>query len=246
LLGGRARGRRSRDNDAFASTRGHGRGASNIRQPRPLLVVQFAIPNCSYPVRQETTIVAYEMNDQPLPHFNGFPARVIVPGWTGTYWMKHIISINAVTEPFTGFWMNSAYSIPLRAFPLVERSPRGTARLDGGCGIRAVEILIDGGARPRRDASMQGAESHETNDHMVRVERCLPLPPLVTHQIWDGFSSGGRPVTEEQVSEWSLLDSFTGPAAITWLLCKCRKICVNASRKQKRNRPPFPPVVAGG
>jgi len=117
LLGGRARGRRSRDNDAFASTRGHGRGASNIRQPRPLLVVQFAIPNCSYPVRQETTIVAYEMNDQPLPHFNGFPARVIVPGWTGTYWMKHVISINAVTEPFTRFWMNSAYSIQLRAFP---------------------------------------------------------------------------------------------------------------------------------
>ena len=70
---------------------------------------------------EETTIVAYEMNGQPLPHFNGFPARVIVPGWTGTYWMKHVTSVNAVTKPFTGFWMNSAYRIPLRAFPLVER-----------------------------------------------------------------------------------------------------------------------------
>ena len=70
---------------------------------------------------EETTIVAYEMNGQPLPHFNGFPARVIVPGWTGTYWMKHVTSINVVTKPFTGFWMNSAYRIPLRAFPLVER-----------------------------------------------------------------------------------------------------------------------------
>jgi DMSO/TMAO reductase YedYZ molybdopterin-dependent catalytic subunit len=70
---------------------------------------------------EETTIVAYEMNGQPLPHFNGFPARVIVPGWTGTYWMKHVTSINAVTKPFTGFWMNSAYRIPLRTFPLVER-----------------------------------------------------------------------------------------------------------------------------
>jgi len=70
---------------------------------------------------EETTIVAYEMNGQQLPHFNGFPARVIVPGWTGTYWMKHVISINAVTKPFTGFWMNSAYRIPLRAFPLAER-----------------------------------------------------------------------------------------------------------------------------
>jgi hypothetical protein len=70
---------------------------------------------------EETTIVAYEMNGQPLPHFNGFPARVIVPGWTGTYWMKHVTSINAVTKQFSGFWMNPAYRIPLHAFPLVER-----------------------------------------------------------------------------------------------------------------------------
>src|SRR5215813_7022799 len=42
---------------------------------------------------EDTTLVAYEMNGQPLPHLNGFPARIIVPGWTGTYWMKHITSI---------------------------------------------------------------------------------------------------------------------------------------------------------
>jgi DMSO/TMAO reductase YedYZ molybdopterin-dependent catalytic subunit len=42
---------------------------------------------------EDNTLVAYEMNGAPLPHFNGFPARVIVPGWTGTYWMKHITSI---------------------------------------------------------------------------------------------------------------------------------------------------------
>src|SRR5664279_4145766 len=33
---------------------------------------------------EDTTIIAYEMNGQPLPHLNGFPARIIVPGWTGT------------------------------------------------------------------------------------------------------------------------------------------------------------------
>ena len=41
-----------------------------------------------------STIIAYEMNGAPLPHFNGFPARLIVPGWTGTYWMKHLIDID--------------------------------------------------------------------------------------------------------------------------------------------------------
>ncbi len=70
---------------------------------------------------EETTLVAYEMNGQPLPHYNGFPARIIVPGWTGTYWMKHVTSIKAMTKPESGFWMNPAYRIPLGKFPIVAR-----------------------------------------------------------------------------------------------------------------------------
>jgi len=69
----------------------------------------------------EATIIAYEMNGAPLPHFNGFPARIIVPGWTGTYWMKHVITINALTKPQGGFWMNPAYRVPLGKFPLRDR-----------------------------------------------------------------------------------------------------------------------------
>jgi hypothetical protein len=61
------------------------------------------------------------MNGEPLPHLNGFPARLIVPGWTGTYWMKHLISITALTKPQGGFWMTPAYRIPLGLFPVVSR-----------------------------------------------------------------------------------------------------------------------------
>jgi sulfite dehydrogenase len=67
------------------------------------------------------TIVAYEMNGQPLPHFNGFPARIVVPGWTGTYWMKHVNAITALTKPLTSFWMNPAYRIPIGKFPIAAR-----------------------------------------------------------------------------------------------------------------------------
>ena len=70
---------------------------------------------------EDTTLVAYEMNGAPLPHLNGFPARLIVPGWTGTYWMKHLTTIKALTKPEAGFWMNPAYRIPLGKFPLVAR-----------------------------------------------------------------------------------------------------------------------------
>src|SRR5262249_10917450 len=69
----------------------------------------------------ESTLVAYEMNGQPLPHWNGFPARIVVSGWTGTHWMKHLITINALTKPQEGFWMNPAYRVPVGKFPLRDR-----------------------------------------------------------------------------------------------------------------------------
>lgn len=68
---------------------------------------------------EDTTLVAYEMNGSPLPHWNGFPARIVVPGWTATYWMKHVTRIDVVTKPFEGFWMKSAYRIPVGKFPVV-------------------------------------------------------------------------------------------------------------------------------
>ncbi|MGH6838273.1 MAG: molybdopterin-dependent oxidoreductase [Methylocella sp.] len=70
---------------------------------------------------EETTLVAHEMNGEPLPHWNGFPARIVVPGWTAIYWVKHITSITAVTTPFDGYWTKSAYRIPVGKFPLVAR-----------------------------------------------------------------------------------------------------------------------------
>ena len=69
----------------------------------------------------DNTLVAYEMNGAPLPHWNGFPARVIVPGWTATYWMKQVMSIRALTQPLKNFWVNTAYRIPKGKFPLVDR-----------------------------------------------------------------------------------------------------------------------------
>ena len=113
---------------------------------------------------EETTIVAYEMNGQQLPHFNGFPARVIVPGWTGTYWMKHVTSINAVTKPFTGFWMNSAYRIPLRAFPLVERFTSQDSAVSTPITEMMVNSLITSHAN---GVSVKGGRSYHCRRHCL-------------------------------------------------------------------------------
>ena len=69
----------------------------------------------------ENTIIALQMNGQDLPYFNGYPARLIVPGWTATYWVKHLTSLQAVNKPFDGFWMKGAYRIPTGMFPTVQR-----------------------------------------------------------------------------------------------------------------------------
>lgn len=66
------------------------------------------------------TLIAFAMNGQPLPEAQGFPARLVVPGWTATYWVKQLISIKAVTKPFDGYWMKKAYRVPKGTFPTVE------------------------------------------------------------------------------------------------------------------------------
>ena len=69
----------------------------------------------------ENTLIAFEMNGEPLPHWNGFPVRLVVPGWTATYWMKHLTSLNISSKPVEGFWMKPGYRIPKGKFPLVQR-----------------------------------------------------------------------------------------------------------------------------
>ena len=65
---------------------------------------------------RDETLIAFEMNGKPLPHWNGFPARMIVPGWTGTYWIKHLTSVRLVSQPEKNFWMSTAYRLPRGRF----------------------------------------------------------------------------------------------------------------------------------
>jgi DMSO/TMAO reductase YedYZ molybdopterin-dependent catalytic subunit len=41
----------------------------------------------------------------------------VVPGWTATYWVKHLTEIRVEPQAFEGFWMKSAYRVPTGAFP---------------------------------------------------------------------------------------------------------------------------------
>ena len=62
--------------------------------------------------RDGEVMVAYLMNDQPLPLLNGYPLRLVVPGWYATYWMKMLNDIEVLDKPDDNFWTAKAYLIP--------------------------------------------------------------------------------------------------------------------------------------
>jgi DMSO/TMAO reductase YedYZ molybdopterin-dependent catalytic subunit len=88
--------------------------------------------------RDESTLIAFEMNGRPLPHFNGAPARLVVPGWTATYWMKHLTRIRVEPQAFDGFWMKSAYRLPAGLFPGARFASQETAE-----NVPITEILVN-------------------------------------------------------------------------------------------------------
>ncbi|HXS95323.1 MAG TPA: sulfite oxidase [Candidatus Limnocylindrales bacterium] len=62
------------------------------------------------------TLLALSMNGES-PTIHGFPARLVVPGWDGTSWVKWVIRITAAAQPNTGFFMNPGYRFPKYALP---------------------------------------------------------------------------------------------------------------------------------
>ncbi|MGE5842909.1 MAG: molybdopterin-dependent oxidoreductase [Deltaproteobacteria bacterium] len=61
---------------------------------------------------EEDIMVAYEMNGEPLLLLNGYPARLVVPGWYAACWIKALREISVLPKRFEGFWMDIAYRIP--------------------------------------------------------------------------------------------------------------------------------------
>src|SRR5882757_3671182 len=81
--------------------------------------------------RDGEVMLAYAMNGEQLPLLNGFPLRLIVPGWYSTYWVKMLNDIEVLDQPDTNFWMATAYTIP--DTPYANVSP-------GQTGVKMVPI----------------------------------------------------------------------------------------------------------
>src|SRR6201987_1612089 len=59
---------------------------------------------------QPEVLIAYQMNGRDLSPDHGFPLRAIVPGYYGMASVKWLTRIQAVREPFHGYWQTSDYA----------------------------------------------------------------------------------------------------------------------------------------
>ena len=148
-------------------------------------------------------IVAYAMNDAPLPMLNGFPVRLVVPGKFATYWMKHLTWIRAITQEDKNFWMLPAYRIP--------DIPRGdTTPLDVAAGrVKMVPI---------------GSVNLPVRSFIIAPDGASKLLPGLPIRVQGIAFSGDGPVTKVEVSAddgktWATaaLGADLGPHAFrTW------------------------------
>jgi DMSO/TMAO reductase YedYZ molybdopterin-dependent catalytic subunit len=125
-------------------------------------------------------MVAYQMNGADLPFLNGYPVRLVVPGYYGTYWVKHLSDIQVIDQVYDGFWMKPAYRVPDNACACVEpgTAPAATrpitrfnvrsfitslsdgARVPAGRPLAVRGIAFDGGQGIREVAwSADGGQS---------------------------------------------------------------------------------------
>ena len=102
-----------------------------VMEPTPDFVKSIPLAKAM----DENVLIAFAMNGRDLPLLNGWPARIVVPGWTATYWMKHVTEIDIRSKPSDNFWMKAAYRVPAGMFPprmkfVTQDTPQNTPITD--------------------------------------------------------------------------------------------------------------------
>ncbi|MGY3582949.1 sulfite dehydrogenase [Bradyrhizobium sp. USDA 4341] len=105
--------------------------------------------------RDGEVMLAWGMNGEDLPFLNGFPLRLVVPGYYGTYWVKHLNEITVIDNVFEGFWMKSAYRIPDTPNNAVEpgTAPKGTIPINRFT-VRSFITSVADGAKLKAGRTM--------------------------------------------------------------------------------------------
>lgn len=101
-------------------------------------------------------MIAYQMNGADIPMLNGYPVKLVVPGYYGTYWVKHVSQIEVIDHDYDGFWMQTAYRIPDNDCACVEPGTKpARTRPIGRMNVRSFITSLKDGAQVRAGQTLQ-------------------------------------------------------------------------------------------
>jgi DMSO/TMAO reductase YedYZ molybdopterin-dependent catalytic subunit len=116
------------------------------------------------------SLLAYEMNGQPLPSKHGYPLRVLLPGRYGMKQPRWLEKIVITTSDESGYWekrgwSDSALINPLSRIDSAKPIDRGLWKVTGiaFCGNQAVgsvDLSADGGETWKRARLTSSAQRH--------------------------------------------------------------------------------------
>jgi DMSO/TMAO reductase YedYZ molybdopterin-dependent catalytic subunit len=112
-----------------------------------------------------STLLAYEMNGEPLPLKHGYPLRALALGWTGANCVKWLAHITVLERPFEGFFMDQVYRIYQNG-----REPQ-TGEVVTGLNLKSIITQpVDGDRLPAGSITVLGAAyGGETDIESVEV-----------------------------------------------------------------------------
>jgi DMSO/TMAO reductase YedYZ molybdopterin-dependent catalytic subunit len=163
------------------------------------------------------TLLAYEMNGEPLTREHGYPARLLIPGIYGMKNVKWITRIELVDYDFKGYWMQRGWSdaAPYQTSTRIDvpanraQADRGEVVLGGVTfagyrGVEKVEVSLDDG-RSWEDALLKPALSQNAWNLWVLRKSLDPGTYMVKARAVDG---NGDVQTEREADP--LPDGATG------------------------------------
>jgi DMSO/TMAO reductase YedYZ molybdopterin-dependent catalytic subunit len=162
-------------------------------------------------------MLAFEMNGEPLPMLNGFPLRLVVPGYYGTYWVKHLNELTVIPDVLDNFWMSTAYRIPNTPGACVE--PGTTAKSTVPINRFNVRSFITSHADGARIAAKQPARIRG-----IAFDGGSGIREVLFSgdggKSWQSAALGDD-LGRYSFREWTLSYAPTEPGEVAW---KCRAI----------------------
>ena len=189
----------------------------------PMNTVPDFVKSLSYPHAADGEVmIAYETNGKPLPLLNGYPLKLIVPGWYATYWVGMLDEIKVYADTFKGYWMDKAYLIP-------KNAPNGTEKPDSlakdlvpinKMDVRSIFVTPEpGSVLVKGEAQHIEGLAFDGGDGIVKVEissdkgatwNAATLYPSLGKYSWRRWKYAYTPVAEGDVMLWVKATNATG------------------------------------